>query len=56
MSEVQQTEEQSPPCPMCSGTTALKETLQHQNGMHYFFKCLVCAVEYPVVRLLGERR
>jgi hypothetical protein len=38
-----------PPCPMCSGASRLKEVLPHRDGLHYFFKCLVCAVEYPVI-------
>ena len=50
MSEFQKTDGKTPPpCPLCAGVTHLKEMWRHENGLHYFFKCIECSVEYPVV-------
>jgi hypothetical protein len=39
-----------PPCPVCGGQTALKTThrLPKDGGVMCFFRCLPCALEYPV--------
>lgn len=56
MSEVKPTEVTTPPCPMCSKQTFLKEThREHVRDEHVrdsllrVFKCSSCAVEYPVI-------
>jgi hypothetical protein len=40
-----------PPCPVCSQATYLKQThREHVRKLRLLvFKCLSCAVEYPVV-------
>ena len=51
MSESQPTEVNAPPCPLCSQQTFLKQThREHVRDLRLrVFKCLSCAVEYPVV-------
>ncbi len=41
----------TPPCPMCAQATYLKQThREHIRELRLLvFKCLSCAVEYPVV-------
>jgi uncharacterized Zn finger protein len=48
MSKVKQTEVKTPPCPMCASDTVLKEMLRYGEAIHYFFKCVSCALVYPV--------
>jgi hypothetical protein len=56
MSEVQTTDFNTPPpCPVCEGITKLKEMRKLENQLHYFFKCIDCAVEYPVIHTNGKR-
>jgi hypothetical protein len=61
MSEVQPTEVNAPPCPMCSKETFLKQThREHARDEHVrdlllrVLKCSSCAVEYPVVFPAGN--
>jgi hypothetical protein len=51
MSEGQPTEANTPPCPMCSKQTFLKQTHREhvRDLLLLVFKCSSCAVEYPVV-------
>jgi hypothetical protein len=54
MSESQ--EVKTPPCPMCSKETFLKQT--HREHVRHLllsvYKCSSCAVEYPVVTRVRE--
>ena len=51
MSELQPTEVNTPPCPVCSQPTFLKQTHREdvRDLLLLVFKCSSCAVEYPVV-------
>lgn len=39
----------APLCPICAGGTVLKQVHREPVRRLYVFKCLDCAVEYPVV-------
>ena len=56
MSEVQPTEGNTPQCPVCSKQTFLKQThREHVRDLRLLvFKCLICAVEYPVLSPAGD--
>ncbi len=50
MSDIQQTKIVTPPCPVCTSATALKQTHKHDHErVLLIFKCKSCAVEYPVL-------
>lgn len=51
MSDLETAEDNTPPCPLCSEQTFLKQThREHVRDLLLFvFKCSSCAVEYPVV-------
>ena len=51
MSDMQPTEMNAPPCPICSQQTFLKQTHREhvQDLLLFVFKCTSCAAEYPVV-------
>jgi hypothetical protein len=51
MSDTKSTEVSTPPCPMCSKQTFLKQTHREQvpDLVLLVFKCVSCAVEYPVL-------
>ena len=46
---------QRPKCPMCAAPAELKEVLRRDDHLHYFFRCLVCTVVFPVVQLIKAR-
>jgi hypothetical protein len=52
MSDTLQSRKATPPCPMCAGDTTLKQVHREVSRRLEVFKCLVCAVEYPVVASL----
>lgn len=43
----------SPPCPLCAGDTVLKQVHREVTRQLNVFKCVACAVEYPVIAALG---
>jgi hypothetical protein len=49
MPEVRTTNDKPPPCPVCSSLTKLKELWELEDSFHHFFKCVECAVQFPVV-------
>jgi hypothetical protein len=52
MSASERNDRKTPPCPVCSKETFLKQTHREQvrDLTLHVFKCSSCAVEYPVVR------
>jgi|KBSSwiStaDraftv2_1062776.scaffolds.fasta_scaffold1980511_1 hypothetical protein len=50
MSELQKSEVQKPPCPVCARDMLLKQVFRQQPFDHYVFKCLPCELEYPIVK------
>lgn len=54
MSDVQQDQALNPFCPLCAGETVLKQVDRESTRQLsvLIFKCVVCAVEYPVVAAL----
>ena len=51
MSEAQVNDGTStPPCPLCSAMSRIKELWQLQECFHFFFKCVECETVYPVIR------
>jgi hypothetical protein len=50
MSNAKETDrEATPSCPLCKSATVLKELFPVGETIHYFFKCVSCALEYPVI-------
>ena len=55
MSDASQSSKITPPCPLCAGDTVLKQVHRELARQFNVFKCIVCAVEYPVVTALTAR-
>ena len=55
MSDASQSSKITPPCPLCAGDTVLKQVHRELARQFNVFKCIVCAVEYPVVAALTAR-
>lgn len=58
MSDVQQDQTLTPSCPLCASETVLKQVDREATRRLevLVFKCVVCAVEYPVVAALKTVR
>jgi hypothetical protein len=54
MFDTSQIRKSTPPCPLCAGDTVLKQVHRELSRRLEVFKCLACAVEYPVVAALTE--
>jgi C4-type Zn-finger protein len=49
MSKSQQAAPKIPTCPVCAHAMALKQIHRQVPFDHFIFKCVACALEYPVV-------
>jgi hypothetical protein len=49
MSEAQQPTPNVPSCPICASEMALKQIHRMSPADHFIFKCIACALEYPIV-------
>jgi hypothetical protein len=49
MSEDKKTDPSTPPCPLCSSLTRLKELWEEDEHFLKVFRCSECSVLYPVI-------